>query len=492
MCCHNFSSRSKRQLWNILNQRCNYNQNEKGLVNMTQKQVTKKYEMDMCSGSIWKKMLLFTLPLMCSSVLQLLFNAADIIVVGKFAGDNSLAAVGSTTSLINLLTNFFMGLSIGANVLVARYYGAKQEKNVSETVHTAMLLSVISGILITLIGCLGARKILTLMQTPDAVLDLAVVYLRIYFLGMTATMIYNFGSAILRAAGDTKRPLYYLFGAGCVNVVLNLFFVIVLDMDVAGVATATTISQCISAVCIVRCMVKETGSIRLNLRKLHINKSVFAKILQIGLPASFQGILFSFSNVIIQSSVNSFGEITVAGNSAAANIEGFVYVAMNAFHQAAISFTGQNLGAGKYERINRILYTAEGCVLIVGVLLGNLAVFFGKPLLSMYTSSSAVMEAGMKRLNVIARTYALCGMMDTIVGSLRGLGYAVMPMIVSLIGACGLRLVWIFTFFRMDMFHTVTSLYATYPVSWLITFLAHVVCFVFIRRRMNCRQAADS
>jgi len=445
----------------------------------------KKYEMDMCSGSILKKILIFTLPLMCSSILQLLFNAADIIVVGQFAGDNSLAAVGSTSSLINLLTNFFMGLSIGANVLVARYYGAKQDKHLSETVHTAMLLSIISGVLLTVIGCVGARRILTLMQTPDGVLELAVIYLRIYFLGMTATMIYNFGSAILRATGDTKRPLYYLLIAGVVNVVLNLFFVIVLNMDVAGVATATAISQCISAILIVRCMVKGEGSIHLDLRKLHINKQIFVKVLQIGLPASFQGILFSFSNVIIQSSVNSFGEITVAGNSAAANIEGFVYVAMNAFHQATISFTGQNLGAGKYQRLNKILLTAEVCVLTVGLVLGNVAVLFGKPLLGLYTSSPAVITAGMKRLYVIARTYALCGMMDTIVGSLRGLGYAIMPMIVSLVGACGLRLVWIFTFFRMEKFHSVTSLYATYPVSWILTFVAHVVCFIIVRRRMN-------
>lgn len=466
-------------------------QNQKNRKDSLAENRKKKYEMDMCSGSILKKMLIFALPLMCSSILQLLFNAADIIVVGKFAGDNSLAAVGSTTSLINLLTNFFMGLSIGANVLVARYYGAKQDKHVSETVHTAMLLSVISGILLTLIGCIGARKILTLMQTPDGVLDLAVIYLRIYFLGMTATMIYNFGSAILRAAGDTKRPLYYLLCAGVVNVVLNLFFVIVLDMDVAGVATATAISQCISAFLIVRCMVKENGSIRLELKRLHVNKHIFIKILQIGLPASFQGILFSFSNVIIQSSVNSFGEITVAGNSAAANIEGFVYVGMNAFHQAAISFTGQNLGAGKYERINKILYTAEVCVMIVGIVLGNAAVFFGKPLLGLYTSSPDVVAAGMKRLNVISRTYALCGMMDTIVGSLRGLGYAVMPMIVSLIGACGLRLLWIFTFFQMEMFHSVTSLYATYPVTWTITFAAHLMCFAIVRGRMNRRLAVN-
>ena len=443
-----------------------------------------KYEIDMCSGSILGKILLFTLPLMCSSILQLLFNAADIIVVGRFAGDDSLAAVGSNTALINLLTNFFLGLSVGANVLVARYFGAKQQKDLTETVHTAMLLSLYSGIALTAIGCLGAKQILIWMQTPENVLPLAALYLRIYFLGMTATMLYNFGSAIMRAVGDTRRPLYYLSIAGVINVLLNLLFVVVFRMDVAGVALATVISQCISAFLVVRCMMAEKETIHLEIAKLHIDADKFKRILQIGLPASFQGIVFSFSNVIIQSSVNSFGAIVVAGNSAAANIEGFVYVAMNAFHQAAISFTGQNIGAAKYERVNRILYTAQLCVLVVGVVFGNIVVLFGHPLLSMYTSSRAVMEAGMKRMEVVCRYYALCGMMDVMVGALRGLGYSVMPMIVSLIGACGLRLIWIFTFFRLESFHTITSLYFTYPVSWLLTFLTHVICFVIVRRKL--------
>lgn len=452
---------------------------------MLQKSKTKSYEMDMCTGSILKKMLLFSLPLMASSVLQLLFNAADIIVVGRFSGDNALAAVGSNTALINLLTNFFMGLSIGANVLVARYYGAKQDKDLVETIHTSMLLSIYSGIILTVVGVLCAKQILIWMKTPEAVLDLAAVYLRIYFLGMTATMIYNFGSAILRAVGDTRRPLYYLVVAGVVNVVLNLVFVIIFRLSVMGVAIATVISQCISAVLILRCLMHETGSIKLNLRKLSINKSKFLKIAQIGLPASLQGVIFSLSNVVIQSSVNLFGEITVAGNSAAANIEGFVYVSMNSLYQATISFTSQNVGAGKYERINKILYTAQICVIVVGLLLGNSALFFGRQLLSVYSGSSEVIDAGMKRLNIIARTYALCGMMDVMVGALRGLGYSVMPMIVSLIGACGLRLLWIFTFFRMERFHNVTSLYLTYTWSWIITLSAHVICWLIVRRKLG-------
>lgn len=447
----------------------------------------KKYEMDMCSGSIIKKMLLFALPLMCSSILQLLFNAADVIVVGSFVGDNALAAVGSNTALINLLTNFFLGFSIGANVLVARFYGAKQEKELKETVHTAIMVSIYSGVALTIIGCIGAKQILIWMKTPKDVLPLATLYLRIYFIGMTANMLYNFGSAILRAVGDTRRPLYYLTVAGIINVVLNLLFVIVFKMSVAGVALATVISECISAFLVIRCMRRSEGGIRLEWKSLRIYPQKFWKILQIGLPASFQGIIFSISNVIIQASVNSFGATVVAGNSAAANIEGFVYVSMNAFHQAAISFTSQNIGAAKYERVNKILYTAELCVIVVGIVLGNTAVFFGRPLLGMYTSSDIVMEAGMKRMNVIARTYALCGMMDVMVGSLRGLGYSVMPMLVSLVGACGLRLLWIFTFFQQEPFHTTTSLYLTYPVSWIITFSAHVICFIIVRKKLAKR-----
>lgn len=444
----------------------------------------KKYEIDMCNGPILGKMLLFAMPLMCSSILQLLFNAADIIVVGRFAGDNSLAAVGSNTALINLLTNFFIGISIGANVLVAHFYGANQKKDLKETIHTAMLLSVYSGIILTLVGCIGAKQILIWMKTPQEVLTLAVLYLRIYFIGMTATMIYNFGSAILRAVGDTRRPLYYLAVAGVVNVILNLVFVIEFQLDVAGVAIATVISQCISAALIVRCMMKEKGDIRLELGRLRIHRDKFIKMLKIGLPASFQGMLFSISNVIIQSAVNGFGATVVAGNSAAANIEGFVYVAMNAFYQASLSFTSQNIGAMKYERINRILYTAELCAITAGVVLGNAVTFFGKELLSLYSSSTAVIAAGMVRMGVICRLYALCGMMDTIVGSMRGMGYSIVPMFVSLIGACGLRLFFIFTLFQLEEYHSVMSLYLTYPVSWALTFLAHVVCFVIIRKRL--------
>lgn len=444
----------------------------------------KNYKMDMCNGPILSKMLSFALPLMCSSVLQLLFNAADIIVVGRFAGDNSLAAVGSNTALIGLVTNLFLGLSIGANVLTAKYYGAKDKKSLSSTVHTSILISIISGIILTVIGVVGARKILVMMQTPDEVLDLAATYLRIYFLGMIPTMLYDFGSAILRGVGDTKRPLYYLMLAGVVNIVLNLFFVIVLKLDVAGVAIATVISQSISACLIILCLNHEEGGIHLNLRKLAIDKGIFLETLRIGLPAGFQGVLFSISNVIIQSSVNSFGATVMAGNSAAANVEQFVYFAMNAFYQSTISFTSQNYGAGKHKRIYKILLVGQACVTTVGVVFGNLAYIFGGTLLKMYTSSDAVIAAGVVRLGIVSKTYALCGIMDVMVGALRGIGYSIMPMIISLIGACVFRIVWLATVFRIDKYHTVQIVYDSYPISWIITTAVLVGCFMCAMKRV--------
>lgn len=446
-----------------------------------------KYQMDMCSGSVLKKMLAFALPLMCSSILQLLFNAADIVVVGRFAGDNSLAAVGSNTALINLLTNLFVGLSIGANVTSAHYYGAKSFEDLKKNVHTAMLLSIYSGIFLTIIGIISAREILILMQTPEEILDLAVKYLRIYFIGMTSLMVYNFGSAILRSIGDTRRPLYYLFTAGIINVILNLIFVIICKMDVAGVALATVVSETVSAFLIVRCMMKESedSGIHLDLKSLKIDGSKFKKMLQIGLPAGIQGMIFSLSNVVIQSSVNSFGKVVVAGNSASSNIEGFVYMAMNSFYQATLSFTSQNVGAGKRERISKILFSGQLCVITTGIFLGGLVLLFGNQLLGIYSSSPEVITAGMKRLSIVISTYALCGIMDVMVGSLRGLGYSVVPMIVSLVGACGLRLLWLATIFQMERFHIPEVIYLSYPVSWTLTIIAHIICYIIIRKKIN-------
>ncbi len=430
-------------------------------------------------------MFAFALPLICSGVLQLLFNAADIVVVGRFAGDNSLAAVGSTTSLIQLLVNLFIGLSVGANVLVARYYGAKQYASLSKTVHASLLIGAASGLFISAVGMIFAKPILILMQTPADVLPLAVLYIRIYFGGMIATMLYNFGSAILRAVGDTKRPLYYLSLAGIINVVLNLIFVIVFRMDVAGVAIATVISQCVSALLVVRCLIKETGAIHVDIRALKLDKDKLIKILKIGLPAGFQGMLFSLSNVVIQSSINSFGAVVVAGNSAAVNIEGFVYAAMNAFYQATISFTGQNLGAGNAERIKRTVFTGQLYVAFVGLLLGNAVYIFGQQLLGIYSTSEPVIAAGMQRLGVVAKTYAVCGMMDVMVGAMRGIGYSIVPMIVSLIGVCGFRLAWIAVLFTNEAYHTVNTVYVSYPISWAVTFLANAVFFIVFFKRIS-------
>jgi len=447
----------------------------------------KKYEINMCEGPILRKLLLFAIPLVCSGVLQLLFNAADIVVVGKFAGDKSLAAVGATSSLINLLTNIFIGLSIGMNILVAKEYGAKKDDELKKTVHTSMLLSIISGIVLTLIGVLGADKILKLMHTPSGVLPLATLYLRIYFIGMTSMMIYNFGSAILRAIGDTKRPLYYLLGSGVVNVILNLIFVIVFDMNVAGVALATAISQTISAVLVVRCIMREEGAIRFYPKKMRIYADKLFMILRVGIPAGLQGTLFSLSNVVIQSSINGFGEIVVAGNSAASSIEGFVYMAMNAFYQAAISFTSQNIGAGKVDRIKRVFFDAEICVSVLGLIGGGILVLFANPLIGFYTESESVVEAGIVRLSIIATTYAFCGMMDVAVGVLRGMGYSVMPMIVSLIGACGFRLLWIMTVFKIPALHFIDTIYISYPISWILTFATHLACFFMVYGRVKKR-----
>lgn len=445
----------------------------------------KTYEMDMCSGPVLKKILIFSIPLMLSGVLQLLFNAADVIVVGRFAGSQSLAAVGSTTALINLLINIFIGLSVGANVVVARAYGGKRDRDVSEAVHTAIAISIVSGVLLIVMGFAFSRFMLELMGTPDDVLDKAALYMRIYFSGMPVIMLYNFGSAILRAVGDTRRPLYYLSAAGVVNIVLNLFFVIVMKLDVAGVALATVISQCISAGLVLRCLAKSEGGLKLELKKIKIHKKKMFQIFKIGLPAGMQGAIFSVSNVLIQSSVNSFGSIAMAGNAASANIEGFVYNAMNAVYQTNLSFTSQNMGGGKYTRINRILFTCLGTVTAVGMILGFGAFAVGERLLRIYSTDPEVIRFGMLRMSIIATTYFTCGWMDTMVGSLRGIGYSVLPMIVSLTGACGLRILWIFTVFAQQ--RTLTSLYISYPVSWVITAGVHLLCYFLIKRKMPKR-----
>ncbi|MBS6734148.1 MAG: MATE family efflux transporter [Clostridiales bacterium] len=450
--------------------------------------MAKSYEMDMTSGPLLKKILIFSVPLMLSGILQLLFNAADIIVVGQFTGSSALAAVGSTSSLINLFVNVFIGFSIGANVLVAQYFGARDEKNVHETVHTSILLAIICGLILIVAGISLAPPMLELMDTPDEVLGQAVLYMRIYFVGMPATLVYNFGAAILRAVGDTRRPLYYLFVAGCVNVVLNLFFVVVCGRGVDGVAIATVISQVISAALIVRCLVKSDGMYRLNLSMLKLHRQKVIQIARIGLPAGFQGAIFSISNVLIQSSVNSFGSIAMAGNTAASNIEGFIYTCMNAVYQTSLSFTSQNLGAGKIKRISRILVECLVVVFLVGAVMGFLAYTFGAELLRIYSTDPEVIENGLHRMRVICQTYYLCGMMDVTVGALRGLGYSVMPMLVSLAGVCGVRIVWIFTAFVWS--RSLFTLYISYPISWGATFVIHLICFAVVYRKLKAGRGA--
>ncbi len=452
----------------------------------TQKKLHKNYEMDMCNGPIFTKLIGFAIPLILSGLLQLLFNAADIIVVGRFAGSESLAAVGSTSSLINLLVNVFIGLSIGANVLVAQYYGAQKLKDLEETVHTAIVLAGAGGCILIVLGYFLADPMLTLMGSPENVRPLSVLYMKIFFLGMPATLVYNFGSAILRAVGDTRRPLYFLSFAGVFNVLLNLFFVIQCSMGVAGVALATAISQTISALLIVRCLMKSEASYQLRADKLRMTPAKLAAIARIGLPAGMQGAVFSISNVLIQSSLNSFGAVAMAGSTASANIEGFVYTAMNAVYQTALSFTSQNYGARKFGRMTRILLYCLGIVTAIGVIMGGGAVIYGRQLLGIYSSDPEVIDYGMQRLRLVSGPYFICGLMDVMVGGLRGMGCSVIPMFVSLTGACALRVVWIFTVFVS--YRSLSTLYVSYPVTWSVTFLAHVVCYLLVRRHIARQQ----
>ncbi|MBR1861705.1 MAG: MATE family efflux transporter [Lachnospiraceae bacterium] len=445
---------------------------------------TKRFEIDMCNGPLLGKMLKFYFPLMASSMLQLVFNAADVIVVGRFAGPEALAAVGSTAALINLLTNLFIGLSVGANVMVARYYGAKKDDELSDMVHTSMLTALISGIILTVVGLLFSAPILRLMGTTKDALPLAVIYMRIYFCGMPFMMVYNFGAAVLRAIGDTRRPMIFLFISGALNFVLNLFFVVPLHMSVAGVALATIISQGLSAFLIIRCLILSDGAYKLVISKLHINKDKLLRMVQIGLPAGVQGVLFSISNVIIQSSVNSFDDtIIVAGNTTGQNIEGFVYMAMNAFSQTALSFSGQNYGARKYDRIAKVLGISLACVSIVGLTMGNLSVLFGRPLLSLYTDDPNVVSYGLLRITYICTLYFLCGTMDVASGVMRGMGYSILPTIVSLTGACIFRIIWIFTVFTR--FHSLEVLYSSYPISWFLTTAVHLICFMVVYNKLE-------
>lgn len=448
------------------------------------------YEIDMCNGPILGKLLQFALPLMLSSMLQLLFNAADIVVVGRFAGDHSMAAVGSTSSIIQLLCNLFIGLSIGANILASRFYGANDRDGLHQTVHTAILMSLISGTVLAIVGVFSTRAILTLMGSPAEVIDLAALYLKIYFIGMPANMLYNFGAALLRAVGDTRRPLLFLFLAGIINVILNLVFVLLFHMDVAGVALATIISETVSAALVVRCMMRETGAVHLELRQLRLWPVRVRQILQTGLPAGLQNIMFSLANVVIQSTINSFGPTIVAGNAAAENIEAFVYAASNACYQAGLCFTSQNLGAGQLNRIPKILHRSQLCAALSCTVLGLAAYLFSPHLLRIYSSSPDVISAGMAHMVIISVTYGICGLMDATVGCLRGIGYSVLPMLTALVGICGLRLLMVTVLFHFSQFHVIQTVFWSYPVSWTVTFLAHLTFFLICFRRVKQRYEA--
>lgn len=437
---------------------------------------------NMLEGSLTKNIILFTIPLILSGVLQLFFNAADIVVVGQFAGDNALAAVGSTSTLINLLVNLFLGLSVGASVVMGRCVGANKREDASDTLHTSIAIAFYGGIALVFIGILVSKSFLVMLNTPIEVLDLAVLYMSIYFLGSPANMIYNFGAAILRSIGDTKRPLYFLILAGIVNVVLNLILVIVFNLSVAGVAIATIISQYVMAFLIILSLMKsEENYLRLSLRKVKFHFSKVIEILKIGIPAGIQGILFNISNLLIQSSINSFGKIVVAGNTAAVSIEGFVYVITNALYQANLTFTSQNVGAKKYERINSILIRCLFIVFIVGLVSGVGAYLFGNVLLGFYTFDTEVIRFGMIRLMIVCSMYFLNGFMDTMVGSLRGIGYSTLPMVVTFIGICVFRVFWVLCIFRLNP--TLETLYLSYPLSWILTASIHFISFILAKKR---------
>lgn len=441
-----------------------------------------KYEIDMCNGSLMDKLISFSLPLMLSGILQLLFNAVDIIVVGRFTGRHALAAVGSTTALINMFVNLFIGISLGVNVLAARFFAAKKDQEMSETVHTAIAFALVSGIVMVFVGVFFAKIALELMGTPDDVIGLSALYMRLYFCGMPFFMLYNYGAAILRAIGDTKRPLLFLIVAGIANVILNLILVVIFHLGVAGVAVGTILSQLISSVLVVRCLCKAEASYQLHFSKLSIKGVYMKQIFKVGIPAGIQSTVINFSNVLLQSSVNSFGSIAMAGYTAANNIFGFLYAATNSITQACMSFTSQNYGVGKLKRVDRVLFNCMILTVTITLLLGGGTYIFGHQLLGIYTSDAEVIACGIEIFLYTTVTYFLCGLMDLFPGAMRGMGYSFVPMIISIIGTVGLRIVWIFWVFPKN--HTLDVLFISYPVSWGLTIIMQVICFLFVRKKV--------
>lgn len=446
-----------------------------------------KIRMDMTNGPLLKKLLIYALPVLATGVLQFLYNSADTVIVGRFAadGETALAAVGSTGSLTALLVGLFIGLAVGTNVSISHAFGSGREDQVKDIVHTSISLSFILGAAISLLGFFAARPLLSLMDVPEGVIDLSTLYMKTIFLGMPAQMAYNYGAAVLNARGDTKRPFYFLLVSGAVNVALNLLFVAGFHMDVLGVALATIISQYLSAFLVLRLLTIFDDCCNLDLRRLYIRRDKLIKIIKIGIPAGLQGCLFSVSNVLIQSVINDFGKSTMAANTAAANIDGLIYIAMNAFYHAALAFTGQNAGALKFDRIKRICLLCLTMVTTLGLALGSCCYLFGPWLLSLFGVSGTVetsetMRVGMLRLTIVGLPYMFCGAMEVMSGMLRGLGASLVSAIVSLLGSCVLRVIWIFTLFQS--FKSIEMLYISYPSTWIITTLAHFTCFVIILR----------
>ena len=444
-----------------------------------------KRSANMLNGTLWSSLITYTIPIILTSILQLLFNAADLVIVGRYSGSINVAAVSSTGAITNLIVNLFIGLSIGAGVTVAHALGGNHAQEVHRTVHTALPTALLGGILLSVVGVLFSETFLTMMQTPENVLPLAAKYMRIYFCGMTFTMVYNFCASILRAAGDTKSPLIFLTLSGIINVGLNIFFVLYLHMTVDGVALATVISQAISAVLVVIALMRRTDACKLSLRKMRFYKQQFLKIIRIGLPAGIQSSMFAISNVIVQSSINSFGsEVLMSGNGAAGNIEGFVFVTMNSFHQTAVNFIGQNMGAHQYKRIKKIFGLCLIYVSVVGFAAGFSVWLFGEKLLGLYiTDSQEAIRLGLIRFNYVALPYFICGLMDVSTGSLRGLGASFTPMLLSILGVCGLRIMWIYTVFQIPQFHTPEWLYISYPLSWVGTFIMQTTAFIIIYKK---------
>ena len=449
-----------------------------------------KYEIDMCNGTIMDKLISFSIPLMLSGILQLMFNAVDIVVVGRFSGSQALAAVGSTTALINVFTNLFIGISLGANVLAARYYAAGKTKEMSETVHTAIALALVSGVVMAVTGVVFARGALEIMGTPEDVIGKSTLYMRIYFCGMPFFMMYNYGAAILRAVGDTKRPLIFLIVSGVINAVLNLFLVIVFHLDVAGVGIATVISQLVSCFLVLRCLHHTESSYQLHLAKLRIRSVYLKQIFEVGVPAGIQSTVINISNAMLQSSVNSFGSIAMAGYTASNNIFGFLYVSVNSFTQACMSFTSQNYGVKKLKRMDRVLIDCMILSVVVTLILGSSVYVFGPELLHIYSDQADVIQYGMEIFSYTTVTYFLCGLMDLFPGALRGMGYSTVPMILSIIGTVGVRIIWIYGLFPSH--RSLTFLFLSYPVSWIATIIMQVICFWFVRKKIHRTMAVTA